>query len=718
MAEFSHWLHGGPVAPTGGTQGFGNWLFGAPVISDETVYSLLTEWGILIPAPPHWRASVELSAKVPTTRVRGLGGAEVRTRHAYLPRLSMRWASTLTAAQWATVLSLLQRGGDERFLVPAWCFARRGSDWVNSEVGAGLLVAWRDGWGAFEVGAEIESPEAWDFVAPAIVGRLETKAEARGPGIVECRFEVEEDADAGKALDFDGETWATGPALPDATTPKLFPFARVWQGDPDAGAAAPQVERKEIGYARPLFSEFYPHTPERTAGVDLVLDSALDCARVFRWWRDIGGDVGAHYVPLPVSVGALAEAALEGESSLTLTGEALALGVNRILALEAFGGREVVRVSAVDETSGVCTLTAPLAASWDPDDTHVSLAMLARHARPALAVSFACPEFATARLAWREVPAEVDLDESETRGETIGGAAPRAWLYRFTLDRGGSTSVIRLTSYERDLTAASASWASVPIEHGETRATAKLDRDDVRVTMETLGDISSVFLPGRHDARVSLEIFRCTVAEGEGTGSAVSQVFSGECTRAEHDGPRLRLSFAGASSVFGRRVPRVLMQPGCNNSLFDAGCGLASEDWGFTGTVAVSDGNAVTVADLVFAGGSPPSGWGFENYFALGYLQTSSARRYIIAASAELEGSDSVAVTLVSAPSVPLGVGDTVTIFPGCDGRAETCRAYDSGTNPAGKFDNFPNFLGFTRCPTKNPAFSPFKRGDSTTGKK
>ena len=48
----------------------------------------------------------------------------------------------------------------------------------------------------------------------------------------------------------------------------------------------------------------------------------------------------------------------------------------------------------------------------------------------------------------------------------------------------------------------------------------------------------------------------------------------------------------------------------------------------------------------------------------------------------------------LSYPFKGMAPGETVSVFPGCDGLESTCR---------NKFNNVLNFSGFTRLPSKNP---------------
>src|SRR5690606_23692190 len=132
------------------------------------------------------------------------------------------------------------------------------------------------------------------------------------------------------------------------------------------------------------------------------------------------------------------------------------------------------RITELD--GNTATLAAPLADAVDAGTAVVSVVALARHSGDELELSFRSPEFASARLAWLEVPEEYIPGAGETRGTTLGADSLRAWLYKVTVDHAGSTDVYRYTSFERDLSVDSESWAAVPMTHSEIAQSIRLDR--------------------------------------------------------------------------------------------------------------------------------------------------------------------------------------------------------------------------------------------------
>jgi hypothetical protein len=50
--------------------------------------------------------------------------------------------------------------------------------------------------------------------------------------------------------------------------------------------------------------------------------------------------------------------------------------------------------------------------------------------------------------------------------------------------------------------------------------------------------------------------------------------------------------------------------------------------------------------------------------------------------------------------------GNTVHLYPGCDGMFHTCKAYNAASNPFGKFGNDLNFGAEPFCPIGNPSLT------------
>lgn len=134
------------------------------------------------------------------------------------------------------------------------------------------------------------------------------------------------------------------------------------------------------------------------------------------------------------------------------------------------------------------------------------------------------------------------------------------------------------------------------------------------------------------------------------------------------------------------KMPRNLFQPSCRWTLFDAGCTLLASSFSVNGTVAAGSNAGTILATLSAATG----------YYSLGRIVfTSGVNNGIVRSiKAYTNGSPSsvvLSVPLINAP----GVGDTFTIYAGCDKTQATC------TN---RFSNLINFGGQPYIPSPETA--------------
>jgi hypothetical protein len=343
----------------------------------------------------------------------------------------------------------------------------------------------------------------------------------------------------------------------------------------------------------------------------------------------------------------------------------------------------------------------------------VSLAALVRNTDEETEITFQEPGIATASLTWKEVPEEDTLASGETRGSTIGRDTLKAFLYKFTLNNHGDTTDSYYTSFERTLTASSQDWATHPIEHKEMRQAIKLDKDELTLTCRRLDELED-FIPGRLENRVLLTIYECTVSGS--TGSSVAQIWTGEITGVSWDGPQATITARGPYALFDRPVPRWTIRRQCNHTLFDSGCGLSFSYWTFGATVVSSSANQVTLGTFTF-GDTFPAGWGFADYYALGFVARSSGEKVSILTSTAVSGGQ-ITLTLDRTPRTAWGASEVITLVPGCDGTMDTCLAYNALLFPRGKFFNYARFGGFPYLPSKNPTAAPVKTTSGAYGKK
>jgi hypothetical protein len=129
------------------------------------------------------------------------------------------------------------------------------------------------------------------------------------------------------------------------------------------------------------------------------------------------------------------------------------------------------------------------------------------------------------------------------------------------------------------------------------------------------------------------------------------------------------------------QLPRNLYQPGCLNTLYDAGCKVAPAGFTYAGAVNVVNSN--TSFSITGAAVGQSTGW-----FDQGWLKfTSGVNTGLVFSVKQWTGSAILLyVPMVNLPSN----GDTFTIYAGCDKGLTTC---------VNKFNNKVNFRGFPFIP-------------------
>lgn len=167
-------------------------------------------------------------------------------------------------------------------------------------------------------------------------------------------------------------------------------------------------------------------------------------------------------------------------------------------------------------------------------------------------------------------------------------------------------------------------------------------------------------------------------------GGPIPKWFSGPISQAEVQGSKVILRCKSELELFNIQLPRFLIQPTCNNSLYDANCTVVKA--------------AFTSSQTVIASPAPsPISFAFTGVFVVGFFNlgvitfTSGAlngqKRMIVSSSA----GTTVLLKLQRAfPSAP-AAGDTFSIYPGCDKSANRCTSV---------FSNAANFRGYPTAPT------------------
>ena len=328
--------------------------------------------------------------------------------------------------------------------------------------------------------------------------------------------------------------------------------------------------------------------------------------------------------------------------------------------------------------------------------TSLAALMLARFDSAEIDLEWTTDGLSTVQFRARELPPELVPPAGETLGFYLGQLAPRAWLYTFIRDYGVATVVDRFTSYERDLVFAGDTFAAKKITHGAIKQGLALDRDELDLTVDGL-DVVPLLAAATLRLEVPLILFiQAVEVTAPGVADNDTTIWGGEVSNARVLGQKITAKASPGGSRFDRKAPRFYLQTACNHTLYSPGCTLAKADWAHTATItdpgAAGFPYTFTLGSLARAGGAVLPA---ANAFAGGWLEigtgTNIQRLPVLANTAPAGG---VMVLTLGRDPVPFPtVGTAVTLFPGCDGRRETCQG----------FGNYLNFGGFPFVPATAP---------------
>jgi len=311
-------------------------------------------------------------------------------------------------------------------------------------------------------------------------------------------------------------------------------------------------------------------------------------------------------------------------------------------------------------------------------------------------------------------------------------------LFQFVRDYGnGSVINYYATSYEADVAYNGQTWVSGPWEQGDISQTLNIEDDSCSFSFDLVKSDGSFFstnpllsdIGGQSEVPAQVKVW---FADFDGTTATnVVKMFDGDCTKFSRSGNHVSVSAQIFSSLFDTSLPPFVRGRLCNHLkgsnydgsfLISAGCTLLKNDWKFTGTV-VGPINpdypfSVAISGLARVSGVAPTY--FANWFAFGRMEWGAGaalqRRSIIGSTNPAGGF--VTLNLNRYFSVVPTVGDTVTIFPGCPGTPDACKAYDAAGNAGGKFNNFVNYGNNPFTPIADPGIVGQPTVGVTGGKK
>ncbi|HZQ46702.1 MAG TPA: phage BR0599 family protein [Verrucomicrobiae bacterium] len=635
----------------------------------------------------------------------------------------VEYQATVSGADLRALQGSLRALNTQPVILPFWPAVVAWADRATAPISGGLRIAFKADWSQYSIYLSTDAEPGWpaadDNFAPCLMGFLTpTDPQMFNPDAAAWPVKFTESGPVAYALTPATASFTAGPNPSGYTVaPALLPF------QPDFSRVTEQisvdVRRKQVGFARQQGQTFYPQLPARSQTADYTLDSA-DAGKFLYFLQSVAASGQPFWASSWLEFSSLTQDTLVGDTVLNVQ-DTSALQVGDYISV--FAESAITRkVTAL--TVNTITIDSAIGAALTATETCVFQLCLASADKATVTVSWESVELALATLQWMEAASEYVPAGNETIAVTLGTLAQRIILFQFTRDLGNGTVLnYYFTSYEADVAYGGHTYATQNIECGEITQALNLEDDGTDVTTYLFaGNPLIADITKQAEAPLTATI---TFADYDGaTVSNAEIVFTGDASATSRQGNVIKAKCKFGPSVLESQLPPMIRGTICNHLkgtnadgsfLISAGCTLLKADWKFTGLVtaplSAAFPFALHVGTLTGVGTNAAasiavSGAIFKDFFANGWIEWGAGaaiqRRGVIGST--LLAGGGVILTLHRYFNGVPNIGDTVTIYPGCDGVFTTCKAFDAGTNPTGKFDNYLNFGAEPFTPIANPS--------------
>ncbi len=640
---------------------------------------------------PNWDGIITLEAELPVAIENGLDAHETRRALGDTARLTITYNVTLLAGSLPTFRNALQALNDLPVLCPLWMA------WFDAGTSPAVTTAFyvlMDDSAA----PAIQPASAQPFARPAyplLVGRLAKVPEPKLISDVEALAEISFTENDQSAVSFPAFAAPLTFAAANGARPVL-PWVPDWSVMPMSAKAAVDIERQNIGHGRVTANAMYPQPPRRDVEQSFVL-SAADSWNFLSFWLGVGATAGNFWIPTGVTEAFLTANILAGDMALHVDKPA-ARGGNAYVLLDDLNKRAALQITGT--AGSAWNLAAAPGAAFTAADTRIEALMLGRFQESKISMAWEDTGQAIITTKFTETPLEAVGASSETVGSTMGPMPTNAYLYVFAVNYPGANQTWRYTSFERDVTNGGHTFTAALLEHGDIQETAVLDRQTVEIKSRNFaGNPLAMLVPFQLEWPLLLSIYEVDVPTAGGTAATNPRCyFVGEVTKCDTEGPYLNATAGSLTSLFERKIPRRIYNPGCNWILFESKCGVAKANWKWQGIVSGWDApsSGLSLASVVSVASPVNTIALTAHLFAGGYLTVGSGSavqyRMIAESTAAIAGALTLSVStgFFNAPNI----GDVVTFYPGCDGQKATCE---------GTFANYLNHGGYPWIPAANP---------------
>lgn len=638
----------------------------------------------MLPHAPSWGSGFRVTVASPALVEKVLSGAEVRRPLGVALRIRQEFDALVVGAEAQRLEAWLDTHETELVGVPFWPALApatgsrepfRAAAWVAVSAG-------HDRHEAFE-----STPPAWvgpdDMVVPLVFGRIESREmNWADPALATVRIVHQEASEARLAVSLAPHAEPVGPIAASSGAPaaSLFPLAVNFLG-PSQEADA-EVDREEIGFGREP-EERMDAPPVREFKLEVTADSRAEFARALAFFEQRSAAT-PFWIPAPGEALQITASVPSGGVLVPTAGAGTVAAGDWLAFTDPGQTPRFAKVSAV-EGSNVRLVSS--AGALARGSTFVSRLVLARFRADRMTWLMTTPANGTAQVDLREVAIEEDVGRRTFPHETAGAVLPKVWLYEL---RQGNT-VEFLTSHEAPVQVGAALYQPARITHGEISVRTNGAPEDVRLELGAkVSRLAMDALASRSSGRIRVKITEALLSVG--TVADATVVFTGEHDRVAISGLTVGMTARHWPALAGARCASFRIQPGCNHVLFRPGCDQDPADWEFSALVA-NPGLPGFPFTFALYGLTGPESVTAADWFAGGWVQIGSDKISVRRSTAPSAGA--LTVTLARDPREFPVAGAHVTLFPGCDGRWETCRE---------KFDNGDNFGGHPFVPTSNPS--------------
>lgn len=257
-------------------------------------------------------------------------------------------------------------------------------------------------------------------------------------------------------------------------------------------------------------------------------------------------------------------------------------------------------------------------------------------------------------------------------------------LFAFTLSGG---AVLRYTSADAAVTVNSATYGLGPvIKRGRTRLCVGISVDtldlvlaaDASVQVNGVPLLQFVALGGLDGARLTLE--RAFAAAPGSPWVGTLPLFAGRVADVVASRYEARINVNSDAELLDVMVPRNVYQPGCSATLFDGVCGVSKSASAVSATATSTTDAALVTFSTALAQAA--------DFFALGWAVGLTGANAGVGRTIRAFASGAI-TTMQPWPSA-VAIGDTFTVYPGCDKTQATCGS---------KFGNLARFRGAPYVP-------------------